>query len=326
MIVTDSLAKIKEYAWRRRLYVALGYFDGVHLGHQALLKKTADLAAEAGGEPCVMLLEPHPLKVLFGPKALKNLNTLEEKIRLIQSRGPFNVFILDFTRDFAAIDPEAFARLYLQDLLKAEGVVCGYNYSFGRMGAGKAEDLKTLGKEYGFQCRLVPQVSWKGRQVSSTEIRRLVEEGRMLEAQMMLGHPHLYAGKVVGGNHLGSRMGFPTANIEIPEGLVWPAYGVYAAYLATEDGRIMEAILNAGIRPTVTSDQAVPSFEAHILNYSGNLYGRKLRLVLSQQLRRERPFGSVEELFGQVSKDKKKVGPALTDLRAALELKPEEMF
>lgn len=326
MIVTDSLAQIKDFASRRSLYAALGYFDGVHLGHQALLKKTAALADEAGGEPCVMLLEPHPLKVLFGPRALNNLNTLEEKIRLIQSVGQFNVFILDFTREFAAIEPEAFVRRYLKDLLRVRGVVCGYNYSFGKMGAGKAEDLRELGKKYDFTCHPVPQVTWQGRQVSSTEIRRLVEEGRMLEAQEMLGHPHLYAGQVVGGNHLGSRLGFPTANIDLPEGLVWPGYGVYAAYLATEDGRIMEAIMNAGIRPTVTGDHARPSFEAHILNYSGNLYGRRLRLALSERLRPEQMFDSFEELSAQVNKDKKKTGPALAALSARLGLKPEEMF
>ena len=326
MIVSNSIIQIKEFAARRRLYVALGYFDGVHLGHQALLKKTAELAEKEGGEPCVMLLEPHPLRVLRGLGALKNLNTLEEKIRLIQRAGAFHVFIIEFTQDFASCEPEAFVRLYLQELLGAKGVICGYNYSFGKMGAGKAEDLKRLGQKYGFWVESVPQVTWQGRQISSTEIRRLIEEGRMLEAQTLLGHPHIYKGEVVGGNHLGSKLGFPTANVNVPEGLVWPAFGVYAAYLATEDGRIMEAILNAGIRPTITSDHARPSFEAHILGYTGNLYGKQLRLVLSQRLRPEQVFSGFQELTAQVNKDKKKTGPALAELKDCLGLTPREMF
>lgn len=304
MIVSSDIMEISNFAKKNKIYIALGYFDGVHLGHQALMAQCLQLAAENQGEPCVLLLEPHPLQVLEGMEALKNLNSLRQRIDLIRRQGPFNIFVLPFTREFAALSPEAFVCQYLLELLQVKGVVTGFNYTFGSKGAGHCSDLQHFGDQYGFLVRQVAPVIVKNEVVSSTVIRKLIEEGRMEKAAQYLGHPHVYEGKVVDGNHLGSLLGFPTANVDIDQQLLWPAYGVYGGWIMDEDGTLHKSVVNVGIRPTIQQTNKKPSFEAHLLNFAGDLYDKQLQIILTDRLRPEQTFDDFTALKNQVSRDK----------------------
>ncbi|MEL7623267.1 MAG: riboflavin biosynthesis protein RibF [Clostridiales bacterium] len=321
MVVLDEKNKIADFAAAHELHVALGYFDGLHLGHQTLLDYVLQAAGEKGGQAGVLLIEPHPLKILRGNGGIRNLNTLEDKIRLIQAYGDIHVFILPFDREFAGLSPEAFVRDYLAGLLQIRTAACGFNYSFGKGGAGKSETLCRLGEIYGFSCGILPKITYKGKTVSSTEIRRFIEKGHMKEACSLLGHSHIYTGKVIGGNKLGTRLGFPTANLELNQELTWPAYGVYGGFVQEEDGSIHRAVINAGIRPTVKQEDKKPSFEANLINFSGDLYGKTLRVALTDRLRPEKTFADLDGLRRQIAIDEKYAIEALNSWQADLEKK-----
>lgn len=314
MIISAQVPEIKEYAKKHKLFVALGYFDGVHRGHQALLEACLTMAQAAGGEPCVLLLEPHPLKVLRGTESLRNLNTIEQRVALIQKYGGFNIFILPFTREFAALTPTQFVQEYLIDLLQVGGVVSGFNYSFGAKGLGHSADLIEYGRRFGFQVQQVPPVKIDQEVVSSTLIRQYIENGLLQKAASFLGHQHIFMGKVEGGNQLGSLLGFPTANLAMDSALIWPAFGVYGAWIKDENGQIHQAVVNVGIRPTLKQQDISPSFEAHLLNYSGNLYDTELQVILTNRIRKEQTFPDLEALKAQVLQDKNQAIIALQEL------------
>ncbi len=321
MVVLDEKDKIAAFAAGHDLHVALGYFDGLHLGHQTLLDYVLRAAEEKGGQAGVLLIEPHPLKILKGNGGIRNLNTLADKIHLIQAYGDIQVFILPFDRSFAGLSPEAFVRDYLAGLLHIKTAACGFNYSFGKGGAGNSETLCRLGEVYGFSCGILPQITYKGKTVSSTAIRRFIEKGQMKEACSLLGHSHIYTGKVIGGNKLGTQLGFPTANLELDQELTWPAYGVYGGFVQEENGLIHRAVLNVGIRPTVKQEDKRASFEANLIDFSGDLYDKTLRVALTDRLRPEKAFADLEALRQQIAKDEKNAGEALDSWEAALEKK-----
>jgi riboflavin kinase/FMN adenylyltransferase len=304
MIVTKEQSEIVDFAKKNKVIVALGFFDGVHRGHQALLKRCLKIAQKQKGAPCVLLIEPHPIQVLKGPEHFLYLNTLSQRIDLIQKQGPFNIFIVPFTRSFADLSPMAFVQQYLIDMLHVHGVVAGFNYSFGKQGAGHGQDLKEYGLQFGFQVEQVSPVTYQQEIVSSTLIRQFIEAGQLEKAADYLGHPHIYAGNVVNGNRLGTALGFPTANIQLAKQILWPGYGVYAGWIRDEKANMHQAVINVGIRPSITQDDKAPSFEAHLLNYSGNLYNTKLQMILSNRLRQEQTFADLEDLKQQVARDK----------------------
>lgn len=321
MVVLDEKNKIAAFAASHKLHVALGYFDGLHLGHQTLLDYVLAAAGEKGGQAGVLLIEPHPLKILRGNGGISNLNTLEDKIRLIQAYGDIHVCIVPFDREFSGLSPEAFVRDYLAGLLQIRTAACGFNYSFGKGGAGNGETLCQLGEAYGFSCGILPKITYKGKTVSSTEIRQLIEKGHMKEACSLLGHSHIYTGKVGGGNKLGTRLGFPTANLELSQELTWPAYGVYGGFVQDESGFIHRAVINAGIRPTIKQEDKKPSFEANLIDFSGDLYGKILRVALTDRLRTEKTFDDLESLRQQIALDEKNAIEALNNWQRALEEK-----
>jgi len=315
MLVTAEQSVIADFAQKNKIFVALGFFDGVHRGHQALLKRCVKMAEDNNGVPCVLLIEPHPVHVLKGPEYFSYLNTLDQRISLLQKYGPFNIFIVPFTKAFADLEPLDFVRQYLIGLLNVQGVVTGFNYSFGKKGAGRVEDLKAFGYKYGFQVEQVRPVIYENNIVSSTLIRQLIERGHMEKAAEYLGHPHVYAGSVVGGNRLGSILGFPTANIQLDQNILWPGYGVYGGFIRDEAGNMYKAVVNIGVRPTIRQFDHQPSFEAHLLNYSGNLYDKKLQVILTDRLRQEKNFESLEALKKQVFKDRELAVVELDRLR-----------
>jgi riboflavin kinase/FMN adenylyltransferase len=304
MIDLDQAGNDRTVLHSQPLGLALGFFDGVHLGHRALMEACVDQCGQDGSTPAALLLEPHPLNVL-GPRsqAVRVLNTVEEKAHLIRQCGIQQVFLKSFDEDFAKLSPEAFIQQYLMALFHIRHVVAGFNYSFGQKGAGTPEFLRRYGQRHGFQARIVEPVYVDGILVSSTLVRNKIAAGEMEAAARFLGHPHYYAGKVVLGKQIGRELGFPTANIRLDPSLLLPAFGVYAAEVEMEDQRRCRAVVNVGLRPTVRRHQGTLALEAHLLDFSGDLYGQYLRVFMLKHIRTERHFENLHVLRAQVGRD-----------------------
>lgn len=279
--------------------VALGVFDGVHLGHRAILG-TALTRARAGGlEAVVCTFDPHPMEVLQPDRAPRPITTLDERLTLIGATGVDAVVVLAFTRELASVEPEAFVKDVLLGRLRAREIVVGYDHRFGRGARGDARLLQALGDRLGFKAHVVPPMTVQGEAVSSTGIRAALQRGDVDTAARALGRPYSIAGPVTAGAGRGRTLGFPTANIEA-ERPVLLARGVYRARLHVDD-RQHAAVVNIGVRPTF--GETALAVEAHLLDFSGDLYGRRVRLDVLERLRDEMRFASVEDLKAQVTRD-----------------------
>ena len=277
--------------------LALGFFDGVHLGHGGLLKKTREVANRLGLPAAALTFDTHPDTLVFGAK-VPLLNTPEERKYLMQRLyGIDQVLTLHFDRATMEQPWQEFVRKTLVQKYRAAHVVCGHDYRFGAGGRGTpeklAEECARLG--LGFDC--IPEIRLEGQTVSSTLIRSLLEGGETAKAVRFLGHPHILTGTVISGRHLGRTLGIPTANLSVPEGILVPKFGVYAAR-AVFDGLTRPAVVNIGVRPTV--DGHTVTVEPWILDFDGDLYGHTLRLELTDFLRPEQKFASLEALKAEV--------------------------
>ena len=294
-----------------RRVIALGFFDGVHIGHGALLKKTCERAAELGAIPAAMSFDTHPDTLVFGtPTEL--LNTMDERKQLMQSLyGIEDVIFCHFDKAMMNMDWEAFVEDYLIRELHACHLVCGHDYHFGARGFGNAERLTEKCRALGLGCDVIGEVKLDGVTVSSTYLRRLLKEGRMEEAVRFLGHGHIISGIVQHGDSRGHTLGLPTANLALDASLLVPAFGVYGGWAdAGELGRFPAAV-NLGVHPTV-HELPRPVAEASLLGFDGDLYGRFLRLELLFQVRPERQFSSLQELTAQIARDQQTVLHRLT--------------
>ena len=281
--------------------VAIGFFDGVHIGHAALLERTKQRALESGAIPSVVSFDVHPDNLVFGGE-VKLINSALGREDLIRRLfGIDNVVFLHFNRHMMTMPWEEFIRS-LREELNISHVVVGYDFCFGYRGEGTAEKLKDYCAEHGLGCDVIPPVMLDGRTVSSSYIRGLIEDGEMEEARRYLGHPHILTDTVHSGYHLGTKLGAPTINMVFPEGVLVPRHGVYATRVCLEDGASYCAVTNVGVRPTTGSSNGV-SVESHLLDYSGNLYGRQARVEFYAFLRGERKFSSFEELSEQIARD-----------------------
>lgn len=277
--------------------LALGFFDGVHLGHGGLLKKTRQVANRLGLPAAALTFDTHPDTLVFGAK-VPLLNTPEERKYLMQSLyGIDQVLTLHFDRVTMEQPWQEFVRKTLVQKYRAAHVVCGHDYRFGAGGRGTpeklAEECARLG--LGFDC--IPEIRLEGQTVSSTLIRSLLEGGETAKAVRFLGHPHILTGTVISGRHLGRTLGIPTANLSVSEGILVPKFGVYAAR-AVFDGQTRPAVVNIGVRPTV--DGHTVTVEPWILDFDGDLYGHTLRLELTDYLRPEQKFASLEALKSEI--------------------------
>lgn len=277
--------------------LALGFFDGVHLGHGGLLKKTRQVANRLGLPAAALTFDTHPDTLVFGAK-VPLLNTPEERKYLMQRLyGIDQVLTLHFDRATMEQPWQEFVRKTLVQKYRAAHVVCGHDYRFGAGGRGTpeklAEECARLG--LGFDC--IPEIRLEGQTVSSTLIRSLLEGGETAKAVRFLGHPHILTGTVISGRHLGRTLGIPTANLSVSEGILVPKFGVYAAR-AVFDGQTRPAVVNIGVRPTV--DGHTVTVEPWILDFDGDLYGHTLRLELTDFLRPEQKFASLEALKAEV--------------------------
>lgn len=294
-----------------RRVIALGFFDGVHIGHGALLKKTCERAKALGAIPAAMSFDTHPDTLVFGTST-ELLNTMDERKQLMQSLyGIEDVIFCHFDKAMMNMDWEAFVEDYLVRELHACHLVCGHDYHFGARGFGNAERLTEKCRALGLGCDVIGEVKLDGVTVSSTYLRRLLKEGRMEEAVRFLGHGHIISGIVQHGDSRGHTLGLPTANLALDASLLVPAFGVYGGWAdAGELGRFPAAV-NLGVHPTV-HELPHPVAEASLLGFDGDLYGRFLRLELLFQVRPERQFSSLQELTAQIARDQQTVLHRLT--------------
>ena len=276
---------------------ALGFFDGVHLGHQALLAECRRLAEQANCRAGVVTFLGHPDTLLTG-ETPPLINTPADRRRLLCRYGVDNLIELPFDRELMTMPWQDFFRLLLDK--GAAGLVCGSDFRFGHKGAGSADLLRTACEAEGIPCTIVPQQMLEGVRISSTHIRSLLEAGEMEAAVRFLGHPHVLTGQVISGRKLGRTLGIPTANLALPESCVTPAFGVYACK-ATVDGGEYLAVTNVGTRPTVEGHHV--TVEPWLLDFDGDLYGKELTLEFYKFLRPEERFSSLEELRREILKN-----------------------
>lgn len=292
--------------------VAIGNFDGVHLGHKKILNKVLKEARKLDGDAIALTFNPHPLKVLKQSKPFFTITTLEEKIVEISKTGLDCLLIFTFSKEFASLSAEAFAEKVLKGELKIKKVIVGYNFSFGHKGEGDAEKLKFLGKKFGFNVEIFPSQKIKGEEISSSAIRTSILSGNVRKASFFLGKNYSVKGKVVKGTGLGRKLGFPTANL-FPEKNLLPPYGVYATI--TEIGEVKyRSITNLGIRPTFKGDAFC--FETFIFDFNKKIYGEKINVEFVDRIRDEKVFTSKKALIDQINSDIEEAERILKEIHA----------
>ena len=277
---------------------ALGFFDGVHLGHQALLRVCGEIAQQQGCKAGVVTFLGHPDEVVTGEKT-RLINTAQDRRSLLKAYGMEMVVELPFDRTLMTMPWQDFYQM-LRTQYGAEGLVCGEDFRFGYKGQGNAQLLKEICAKDGIPCVVVPQQTLNGTVVSSTHIRSLLQQGKIEEAEAFLGHKHIFTGTVIKGQQLGRRLGTPTANLSLPEELLCLPFGVY---ICRAKGQNIDcpAVTNIGIRPTVAGEHI--TVEPWLLDYEGDLYGRELTLEFYHYLRPERKFPSLAELQEEILKN-----------------------
>ncbi len=282
--------------------LALGFFDGVHLGHGALIQKTAERAKELGATPAVLTFDVHPDTLVRG-EAVPLITSPEDRAELIRRLyGVEEILSLRFDQSLMRMPWDEFIS-WVGVEFSAVHLICGHDFTFGWKGEGSPERLREGCAALGMLSDVIPKVTVGGETVSSTRIRALLLEGKLAEANRLLGHPHALTDTVRTGYRLGRKLGTPTVNMRFGEGVLVPAHGVYAGRLRIEgEGVDRWAVTNIGVRPTVSDSDQV-SVESYILDYEGNLYGRRVRLELLDFLRPERRFADTEALKAQIARD-----------------------
>jgi riboflavin kinase/FMN adenylyltransferase len=288
--------------WLAHPVLALGNFDGLHRGHLKIIERVRRGAAEHGGTPMAMTFVPHPPRVVRPDKAPPLLMTKTQRLEALHRAGIACVAVVRFTHELSEWAPETFVRTVLAEWLRVSEVWVGANFLFGHGRSGNFSLLRTLGQQHGFRADKIDPVRYKDFVVSSTRIRRLVAEARLDEAGALLGHPYYLDGVIVEGRKRGKTIGFPTANMVTDNELI-PPHGVYAT-TTTIDGIVHAGMTNIGIRPTFNETE--PTIETHLLRYSGDLYGRRVRLSFVQRLRDERRFDNVDALRAQIEADQRR--------------------
>ena len=287
--------------------VTIGSFDGVHLGHACVIQHLKEKAANIDGESVIISFEPHPREVLYPrEKKIGILTTLEEKVTILEKYGVDHLIILKFTLEFAQQSYTDFVKKILIDKLKIKGLVVGYDHRFGKDRAGNFENLQELANKYGFFLEKEVVFEEDDVNVSSTKIRNALTVGDITTVNRFFGYLYSITGKVVYGHHLGHKIGFPTANIQVSdERKLLPAIGVYAVKVIIGQ-EIFNGMLNIGIQPTVSNDGQV-SCEVYIFDFSQNLYGKTITINFINRIRGERKFNDIEELRAQLQKDQEKI-------------------
>ncbi|OYD09945.1 bifunctional riboflavin kinase/FAD synthetase [Paludifilum halophilum] len=287
---------------RPAIALAIGYFDGVHLGHQAVIGRARRFAEDQGIATGVMTFHPHPREVLGKAKMNHYLTPLPEKLNAFEALGVDRTYVMAFDREFASLSKEAFIEEVLAPL-NVRGAAVGFNFSFGRGAEGKAEDLVRLG-EGKFRVEVTPPIDQNELPLSSTRLRQAVREGRVDIAGQILGRPYALAGEVVHGDRRGRLIGFPTANLRLGEPYMVPDHGVYVVQ-ASWGNTSRYGIMNIGVRPTFDDPTPRLTLEVHLLDTDVDLYGKQLRVEFLHRLRPEVKFDSVDALVDRIRKDER---------------------
>lgn len=283
----------------RKRVIALGFFDGVHLGHAALLRCVKETAERLGAIPAAVTFDTHPEDVIPGRPHISLITSPADRTELMERLyGISDVLVTHFDQRMMHMGWRDFVTEYLVRECGAVHLVAGHDFRFGYKGEGNPRRLESLCAELGLGCDIIPKVELEGITVSSTYIRSLLAQGETERAARFLGHPYCFSGVVAHGKGLGSSLGFPTVNLSFPAGVMTPAFGVYAAR-ACFDGRSVMAVTNVGVRPTV-DDSGQANAEAFLLDFHGDLYGKALRLEFYRFLRPERKFPTLEALRSEV--------------------------
>jgi riboflavin kinase / FMN adenylyltransferase len=298
-VITRDLSQATAF---RPCALTIGNFDGVHLAHRRLLRTTLEAAASAGLRPAVLMFDPHPSCVVAPERAPRLLTSLEERCELIQREGIEDILIQPFTADLAKLTPEEFATQFLRNGLGAKCVIVGENFRFGCKQAGDTDTLRELGSRLGFEVRLLETVQWRGRRVSSGEIRRLVASGDVGIAGRLLERPYAISGEIVRGQGIGAKQTVPTLNLRT-EAQVIPASGVYITRTSEFDStRQWNSITNIGYRPTFGNNDEL-TIETFLLDPLDGATPERIRLEFLRRVRDERKFESPEALKAQILHD-----------------------
>lgn len=304
----DELTKIPHPV------LTIGTFDGVHLGHQKIIQQLNDEAKKVGGESVLFTFYPHPRMVLFPDShGLKLIQTQVEKLEKLQRIGLQNVIVHPFTKEFSRLTATEFVRDYLVNKLNIKTIVIGYDHQFGKNREGTLELLQELGPIYDFNVIEIGAEDINEVNVSSTKIRNALQEGQVTLANTYLGEPFELNGKIIHGEGIGNKLGFPTANIDIENDIkIVPKTGVYAVRVVRENKSEYFGILNIGNRPTVNNDGNC-SIEVHILDFNTDIYGEELTVKLLKRVRNEEKYINTDALKAQISKDEALVRNWITD-------------
>ena len=286
---------------KKQSIVTIGTFDGVHIGHQEIIKKLVQNTKEKNGESVILTFFPHPRIVLQKSNTIKLLNTIDEKIELLQKCGLDNLIIQAFTKEFSRLTALDFVREILVRHLQTKKLIIGYDHRFGRNREGDFKQLREYSETYNFELAEIPAQDIQDITVSSTKIRNALEEGSIEIANSYLGYHYMLTGKVVRGEALGRQYNYPTINIDIKEPYkLVPKSGVYIIETKINNEPYY-GIMNIGKRPTLNGKRK--TIEVHLLDFDQNLYGKKIQVGLLKRLRNEQKFDSIEQLFVQIKKD-----------------------
>jgi riboflavin kinase / FMN adenylyltransferase len=286
---------------RGPLFLAIGVFDGVHRGHQAVISTSADHAAASNGTPVVVTFDPHPEKVLRPQAAPHLLSATQHKIALIRALGVEHLLIITFDKEFAATEPEDFVQKLVIHSKPLREICVGHEWSFGKNRRGNLDLLKKLGAKFNFDVVGIPPVKINGAVVSSTAIRQAIEKGDFAKAAEMLGREYTILGTVTRGDNLGKKIGFPTANLSA-HSEQFPPNGVYVAE-ARIDGELYRGVINLGIRPTVSSGKSERVLEIHLFDFNRDIYGHDVEVRFLKFLRPEKKFANLDALVQQIRRD-----------------------
>lgn len=300
MRVYESLTGLKDRY--PNITVALGNFDGIHLGHQRLIGEAVAIARRNNGTAAVLTFHPHPMAVLKPELAPPMLLDQEAKRRMMAELGVDILILLPFTLNFAQLSPEEFIKDVLVKQLNVKAIVVGYNYSFGHRGRGNPETIWKYADECCYTLSVIPPVKVGSQVVSSTLIRNKLAEGDVAAAQKLLGYYPFTEGTVVLGDRRGNTLGFPTANIDCPAGMMVPARGVYSVHVDM-DGETYLGVANVGTKPTFNGSNQRINIEVHLLDFCGDIYGKKIKVKYVRRLRDERKFSSITDLVNQIQAD-----------------------
>jgi riboflavin kinase/FMN adenylyltransferase len=291
--------------------LALGNFDGVHRGHQAILGRVAEVAHATGGEAVALTFHPHPVAVLRPEHAPALITSLRDRLTLLAGTDLDVVVLQHFTPTFAGLAAEAFVERFVVERLGATRVIVGHSVSFGQARRGDAALLSTLGARHGFDVEVIGPIQVDGHDVSSSAVRRAIADGDVTLAGTLLGRPHRLSGRVVTGRRRGATIGFPTANVAVRAGM-WPPDGVYAVRMLRGDAWL-DGVANIGTNPTFGDTGR--TLEVYLFDFDADIYGERVSVAFVERLRGEETFSSVEGLVDQIARD-------VDDARAVLARRP----